>query len=142
LSASSGCDDAPAARLPEVQPVESRSPKVFSAAPPSGDPAGNVVPSNDDEVCAKESTFTNRIVDPSGTVTMGGANPPLLPNAVATTVEVVNEISIVVDEVVVVAPAFAAPADGAPGVHAARTASRRSEVDRTRRFLRPIVRRR
>jgi len=117
--------------LPEVQPVESRSPEVFSAEPPSGDPAGNAAPSNDDEVCANESTFTKRIVEPTGTVAIGGVNPPLLPYAVATTVEVVNETSIVVNEVDVVAAAFAAPADGAPGVHATRTATRRSEMDRT-----------
>jgi hypothetical protein len=83
--------------------------------------------------------FTNRIVEPTGTVTTGGANPPLLPNAVATTVEVVNETSIVVDEVVVDAAAFPDPADGAPGVHAARTARRRSDMDRTRRFCCRIV---
>jgi hypothetical protein len=84
--------------------------------------------------------FTKRIVEPTGTVTTGGANPPLLPNAVATTVEVVNETSIVVNEVDVDAAAFADPAGGAPGVHAVRTARRRSDMDRTRRFSSRVVR--
>jgi len=98
------------------------------AAASNGEVEGNAVPDSEVAVWSNESTLTKRIDAPTGTVTTGGVNPPVLPYGDVFTTDEVSETSIVVDAGAVLPP----PADGAPGVQLASAIQKRSGKMRTR----------